>query len=155
LDNERERVVAEARKWLGTPYHHRGRVLGHGCDCAQLVAASFAAAGLIEYVEPKVYSKDWHLHRGEEKYIAEVERYFRRVGDDDRPVAKRPEGASYQPGDVLMFRLGRTFSHSAIITRWPFIIHASAPAIMVEEVDIRGTPMELLPTRVYSYWRDQ
>lgn len=29
----REQVVAEGRKWLGTPFAHQGRLLGVGCDC--------------------------------------------------------------------------------------------------------------------------
>ena len=157
MDNEqltRDRIVFEARQWLGTPYHHRGRVKGAGCDCAQLVAASYAAAGVIPYIEPKVYPKDWHLHRGEEQYIAEVEQYLVRVDDDDRSFNERPRDASYEPGDVLMFRMGRTFSHSAIVTQWPYIIHASAPSILVEEVRIYGTTMARLPTRAYTFRRD-
>ena len=30
---ERENLVAEALTWLGTPYHHAGRVKGGGTDC--------------------------------------------------------------------------------------------------------------------------
>lgn len=154
MDDARSRIVAEARKWLGTPYHHRGRVLGHGCDCAQLVAASYASAGIIPYIEPQVYPKDWHLHRGEERYITEVEKYLVRVDDDERSIDDRPRSLLCEPGDVLMFRMGRTFSHSAIVTDWPYIIHASAPSILVEEVRIYGTMMARLPTRVYTFRRD-
>ena len=32
-----EQVVAEARRWLGTPYQHQARVLGVGVDCAGLI----------------------------------------------------------------------------------------------------------------------
>ena len=42
----REMIVAEARKWLGTPFHHQGRVMGHGVDCAGLVACVGKALGL-------------------------------------------------------------------------------------------------------------
>ena len=30
---ERERLIAEAKEWLGTPYHTAGRIKGAGCDC--------------------------------------------------------------------------------------------------------------------------
>ena len=30
-------VVRMARTWLGTPYHHQGRVKGAGVDCGGLV----------------------------------------------------------------------------------------------------------------------
>ena len=150
---ERARVVASAREWLGTPYHHRASVKGHGCDCAQLLVNAFAGAGLMDLFEPAVYSMDWHLHRGEEKYLGEVEQRLHRVDDDERPYVSRPKGTSFEPGDVLMFRLGRTFSHSAMVTQWPYVIHAYAPSQIVEEVDMRGTPLDSRPLRVYTFWR--
>lgn len=33
----RRDVSTEARRWVGTPYHHEGRVLGQSCDCIGLV----------------------------------------------------------------------------------------------------------------------
>lgn len=151
-DEERQRLVAAARTWLNTPYHHRGRVKGVGCDCAQLIAASLHESGLHDYIEPKVYTRDWHLHRGEEKYLAEVEAVLSLVDDDTTPVAKRPTLPSYRPGDVIMFQLGRVYSHSAMVTEWPFIIHAYAGSRIVEESSIIGTPLAYRPIRVYSLW---
>lgn len=150
---QRLRVVEEARKWLGTPYHHRASVQGHGCDCAQLLVRAFSGAGLIEYFVPAVYSMDWHLHRSEEKYLAEVEKILHRVSDDDTPQYLRPT-QEFLPGEVLMFRLGRTYSHSAMVTEWPRVIHAYAPSRMVEESSIRGTPMSCRPMLSYTFWRD-
>ena len=43
---ERAAVVAEAKAWLGTPYHHRAKLKGVGVDCAQLPIAIYAAVGL-------------------------------------------------------------------------------------------------------------
>lgn len=152
--SQRLRVVEEARKWIGTPYHHRASVKGHGCDCAQLLVNAFSAAGLIEHFNPAVYSMDWHLHRGEEKYLGEVERLLTRVDDDCRSILERGPDVHFEPGEVLMFRLGRTYSHSALVTEWPYMVHAYAPAHVVEECRIFGTPMASRPTLVYSYWRN-
>ena len=33
----RARIVATARSWLGTPYHHQASLRGVGCDCLGLV----------------------------------------------------------------------------------------------------------------------
>jgi cell wall-associated NlpC family hydrolase len=33
----RTQIVAAARDWLGTPFHHQGRLKGVGVDCAGLV----------------------------------------------------------------------------------------------------------------------
>src|SRR4051812_20075207 len=138
---DRLALVASARTWLNTPYHHRGRVKGVGCDCAQLIAMAHCEAGLLPYIEPHVYSMDWHLHRGEEKYLTQVDQALTLVDDTLTPVVSRPATFQLLPGDVLMFRLGRTFSHSAMVTQWPRIIHAYAQSQIVEEVDINGTPM--------------
>lgn len=150
---ERAAVVAQARRWTGTPYHHRAHVLGGGVDCARLILEAFAGAGLEDHFDPGQYSPDWHLHRSEEKYAEVVESYMARIDFNELPLESRDFNTLvFLPGDVLMFRVGRTFSHGAIVTDWPFIIHAYFPSKMVEEVDMRGTPMAHKPMRAYSYW---
>lgn len=148
---QRAAVVAEARRWKGTPYHHRAHVLGAGVDCALLILEAFAGAGIEERFDPGQYNADWHLHRSEEKYLEVVERYMARVHANEAPLSLQPDFTAL-PGDVLMFRVGRTFSHGAIVTSWPFIIHAYYPSRIVEEVDIQRTPMAMRPMRLYSYW---
>ena len=150
-DQERLAVIQEARRWKGTPYHHRAHVLGVGIDCAQLLLQVFAAAGLIDDFDPEIYTCDWHLHRSEEKYLATIESYAHRTDDSELSLNNRPD-LFVETGDILMWRVGRTFSHSAIVINWPFIIHSYLPSMIVEEVDVRGTPMADRPMRVYSYW---
>jgi hypothetical protein len=29
--------IAQARTWIGTPFHHQGRLKGVGCDCLGLI----------------------------------------------------------------------------------------------------------------------
>ena len=43
----RAAVCSEARRWIGTPWHHRQRALGAGVDCAHLLIAVYAACGLL------------------------------------------------------------------------------------------------------------
>ena len=64
IDTERAAVVAEARQWLRTPYHHMGRVRGAGVDCATLLAEVYARAGMVEPVAIEFYPPDWHLQIG-------------------------------------------------------------------------------------------
>lgn len=151
---QRAAVVSEARRWLGTPYHHRASVLGVGVDCALLLREAFAGAGLITRFDPGHYTGDWHMHRGEEKYLATVEQYARLISPEGDPSVDDQE-IPYDPGDILLWRVGRTFSHSAMVTEWPFIIHSYLPAMMVEEVDVRRTPMSARPMRAFSYWGGQ
>ena len=42
----RAEVVAEARRWLGTPYQHQARLLGIGVDCAGVVTEVARALGI-------------------------------------------------------------------------------------------------------------
>ncbi len=43
----RETVVAQAREWLGTPYHHQARLRGVGVDCAGLVIGVARELGMV------------------------------------------------------------------------------------------------------------
>lgn len=43
----RAAVVAEARTWIGTPYHHQARVKGVGVDCAGVLIGVARALGIV------------------------------------------------------------------------------------------------------------
>lgn len=116
ITRQRQAVVAEALSWVGTPFHHQGTVKGVGVDCAQLLAECYQAAGLIAPPNAGPYPADWHLHRDAERYLQTV---FRDAVERP-PVAERTP----EPGDVVLFRFGRTFSHGAIVIDWPVIVHA-------------------------------
>jgi len=122
--DERQRVIAEARKWLGTPWHHNARVLGAGVDCAQLLVAVYHAAGLIPDIDAGEYAPDWALHRSEERFLAMVSKYAVPVD----------EGV---PGDVVMYRVGRAFSHGGIVVDERTIIHACRERreVCIDDVD--------------------
>ena len=51
---ERVAVVAAARSWLGTPYHHAADVKGRkgGVDCAMLLVRVYCDLGLVEPFDP-------------------------------------------------------------------------------------------------------
>jgi cell wall-associated NlpC family hydrolase len=109
--DERHALVTAAHGWLNTPYHHRARVKGAGVDCAQLLIGVYADAGLISAFDTGEYPPDWMLHREEERFLAWIDQYLVEV---EQPL----------PGDVAIWRFGRSFSHGAIVTYWPEFIHA-------------------------------
>jgi cell wall-associated NlpC family hydrolase len=132
---QRETVVATARSWLRTPYHHAARVKGAGVDCAMLLAEVYAEAGLIPRVEPEPYPPDWHLHRDRDRFLEWVNRFGQPTQDP-------------KPGDLAMYRFGRASSHGAIIVNWPEIIHA---------VRYRGVTLDTgesadLASRFVGFW---
>ena len=150
---ERDLVVAEARTWLGTPYGHNAAIKGGGVDCGRLIIETFVKVGLAAPVETGYYTHDWHLHRDEEKYLSFVETYMTRIDKEETSFQER-EGFLPLPGDLLVWRVGRTFSHGALVTKWPNIIHSYYPSRMVEEVELPNSPMAFRLMRQYSFWSD-
>lgn len=111
-DVQRAAVIAEAKTWIGTPYHHMGRVKGAGVDCAMLLAEVYERAGIVQHVDIPYYPSDWHLNRDVERYLGELVGHAHEVG--------RPP----QPADIVVVKFGRTYSHGAIVVAWPLCIHA-------------------------------
>ncbi|MDD5276734.1 MAG: NlpC/P60 family protein [Methylovulum sp.] len=113
MDARRQAVIAEAMTWQGTPWRHNESVKGEhgGVDCGQFPLAVYRDLGLIDNQAVDDYPIDWALHRSEERYLQIVERYCAPVAD---PL----------PGDLVVFKFGRTFSHGAIAVNYPHIIHA-------------------------------
>ena len=123
----RRAVIAEAETWLTTPFHHEARVRGVGVDCGQLLIAVYGALGYMP-ADYKLahYPADFAQHRGEEWYLGIVESFARRV---EAPL----------PGDVVLFKWGRSFSHGGIVVAWPEIIHAWIFTRNVMRIDTERT----------------
>lgn len=134
----RPRVIAEARTWLNTPYHHLADVKGVGVDCAMLLVSVYKATGLVPAgLDPRPYVPDWHLHRGEEKFLGWLAQH-------GTPV-ERP-----QPGDVAVWRFGRTYSHGAIVVdAQGGIVHAYKDASSVVLGSLHESALAQRPVR---YW---
>lgn len=111
-------VIKEANSWVGTPYHHHGRLKGVGVDCAMLLAEVFERAGVVPHVDPGVYPPQFGMHRSEEQFIGFVERYGQEV-------------MFPTPGGVVLFKYGRCFSHGGIVVENDLFVHAVLKAGMV------------------------
>ncbi|MGB6536640.1 MAG: hypothetical protein WBF58_11840 [Xanthobacteraceae bacterium] len=143
-DQQRAVVVAEARSWIGTPYHNCADVKGAGVDCGMLIVRVFVDTGLVAPFDPRPYPADWHLHRSEEKYLGFI---FERCAEVQAPG----------PGDVVVFRFGRCYSHGGIVTiAAPLTaLHAYHPARRVIEEPV--SPNAVLSERdraprFFSLW---
>lgn len=135
----RDRIVAEALTWEGTPYHQHGRVKGVGVDCAMLPACVYEAVGLAPYVNPK-YTHDWMMHQDSERYLEFV-----------LPYAREITRAQALPGDLILWRFGRTFSHSAIILKMPMALHAVLIGGAVVRVNVdQDTDLNSRPSRFFT-----
>jgi cell wall-associated NlpC family hydrolase len=141
---QRAAVVAEARTWLRTPYHHAADVKGHGVDCAMLLVRVYCDLGLIEKFDPRPYTKDWFLHHGEERYLGFL-------------LARSHEVRSPLEGDIVLFRIGRCFAHAGVVSRVDplTIIHAfSAVRCVVEDIIENNAELSarMKTARFASYW---
>jgi NlpC/P60 family putative phage cell wall peptidase len=144
VSQQRHRVVAEARRWIGTPYHNCADLRGIGVDCGMLIVRVFVDCGLCDPFDPRPYPPDWHLHRSDERYLGFV---FDRCREVDQA----------QPGDVMVFRYGRCYSHGAIVTRAAplTIVHAFWSARVVLEEELARNAQLADPARrrrAFSYW---
>ena len=103
---QRAAVVAEARRWIGTPYHHQADVLGAGVDCGMLLVRVYVDCGLVPAFDPRPYPVQWHLHRSDERYLGFL-------------IARGIEVEAPEPGDIVVWRIGRAYAHGGVVTGWP------------------------------------
>ena len=92
-ENLADRIVAEARSWIGTPYHHATSLKGIGCDCLGLVRGVWRAVLGPEPEAAGPYSPDWAEAGGEERLLWAARRHMVEI-----------DPADLAPGDVLLFR---------------------------------------------------
>ena len=141
---QRAAIAAEARKWIGTPYHDNGDIRGVGVDCGMLLVRVFVDLGLVPPFDPRPYPRDWMMHNDEEKYLGWVKE---NCGEVETP----------QAGDIAVFRFGRCYSHGGIITgaEPPTLVHAYAMAQVVLEERIAQNGALTRPVRkvrFFSLW---
>ena len=124
-------VVAEARRWLGTPFHHQARLRGVGCDCGGLVGGVAVSLGLVDPrwgaatfdVEFAGYGRQ--PHAGLLRIVCD--RFMRAI-----------QTVEAQPGDVLLMSFaGGAPQHLGIIADYRHgghsLVHALATAGRVVE----------------------
>lgn len=93
MADARAALVAEARRWIGTPYRHQASVLGAGCDCLGLIRGLWRARHGTEPETLPPYGPDWAEADGVEALWQGLRRHL------------RPAPGDPAPGDVLLFRM--------------------------------------------------
>lgn len=123
MSGTRRRVVAIARRWLGTPYHHQASCIGVGTDCVGLIRGIHRELAGADVIEPVAYTRDWADTTGAETLIAAARRHLVEIGP-----------AAAQPGDVLVFRYraGLPAKHAGLLATSATMIHAMEGAPVAE-----------------------
>ena len=108
-------IVAQARLWLGTPFHHQASACGIGTDCLGLIRGIWRTLYGAEPESVPAYAPDWAEATGRETLLDAAR----------RSLVEIPK-AQAQPGDVLFFRLKPNGSvrHCGILSEGDHMIHA-------------------------------
>ena len=104
---ERQRIVEEARTWIGTPFHHAASVKGIGVDCLGLVRGVWRSLVGPEPRSIPVYGPRWVWDEPSDPLRNAMQDFF---------VARKR--SCLGDGVIALFRLnlGAPASHLGIIT---------------------------------------
>lgn len=108
-------IIAEARRWIGTPYVHQASVRGTGCDCLGLIRGIWRAVIGPEPELPPAYTPDWGEVDRTEYVLLAAGRHLQPL-----PVSDA------RPGDVIVFRWRQRSiaKHMGILTAPAHLVHA-------------------------------
>lgn len=119
----RAAVVAEARRWLGTPWVHQHRTHGVGVDCAGLVIGVARELGLVA----PDFDFGGYGRQPDGTLLAVCDTHMRRI-----------PRAALQPGDVLVLAMKDQPQHMGIVGDYRHgglsIIHSCAPCTGIGRV---------------------
>ena len=91
---QEERIIAEARAWIGTPYRHQASIKGAGTDCLGLLRGIWRTVLGSEPEPVPPYTEDWAEPARREVLFEAAERWL-----------LRKSIAEVARGDVLLFRM--------------------------------------------------
>jgi len=143
---QRKAVIEEAMSWIGTPYMQLGNHKGYNIDCSMLLVRCWVDTGVFEPFDPRPYPPEWHLHKSEERYLAWMEALSEEVSEP-------------KPGDVVLFRFGRCFSHGGIYVGDGNIVHAFVYEGFCTKTEITSTQLmymsngvDIRPKKYFDIW---
>lgn len=139
---QRAAVVAEALEWVRTRYQNGARIKGVAADCT-FVSVVYENAGVVPHIPIAPYSPQAHMHRAASAYHDIVAGHGREIDEADA-----------LPGDLVLYWVGRAFSHSGIIVPpgWPDIVHASQPDRCILTARGDQPPLDRFKRKFFTLW---
>ena len=126
----RDKIVAAARAWIGTPWQHQASLKGVATDCVGLIRGVYEDVTGRPVVGSWDYPATWHLFKADERLAGELAAYV-------QPIDK----SEARPGDILTFGFGKGPAHHLGIMATPTtFVHAWADVNNVTE------------TRLSDFW---
>lgn len=110
----RAAIIAEAKRWVGTPFLHQAAVKGVGCDCLGLVRGVWQTVSKAS-ISLAPYAQNWA-----EKGGSEI------LHDGLLAHGVKIDPSQSRPGDVVLFRFRADYpcSHVGLIMPNAKLIHA-------------------------------
>jgi cell wall-associated NlpC family hydrolase len=150
-----EQIVTQARTWLGTKYHHQGRLKKSargpgGVDCIGLIIGLIDEMGIQDGNDHSLVAADefnYSMYPERGRLVDSISKHLRDVPLDQRRI-----------GDVLLFRTFRDPQHVGLLTEYPSggagLIHCNSSAGQVVEQPLSDTWLRML-THVYRFKKKQ
>jgi len=141
-DEVRKAIIEEALTWCNTPFHDRAGIKNVGVDCAYLPIRVLNSVRFLpeEIPDPDPYSPQIMLHSKEELYLPIVKKYMHEIQESE-----------VKPADFVLYRVGHSFSHGAIVIEWPnFVIHPVRDRGVIGSHGIEEGFLRRRPRRFFS-----
>lgn len=154
FEDKTELLFGELESWLGTPYRHYCGIKQKGSDCIHFVVK------VIEQLKANqgrnliipFYSKDWHLHRGEELLITQIEKqlFVEKIAWKNE-TGKLSFSENVGNGDIVLFRFGRLSSHCGIYCR--NLVYQTLNNCGVEKLSFSDSNFKKRITHIYKIYK--
>ena len=147
----RQAIIKEALSWRFTPYSDHNGVKGVGCDCAYFPLRVFQAVGLIDknYSIPYYSPQQWlnsksqidkmHLRVEDTTYLDIVKSLFCEISLTEA-----------LPGDLMLTQVVASWTHGAIIIRWPRVMHSVVGYGVIDSDAIKAGFWATAPKRFFT-----
>ncbi|MDA0307505.1 MAG: NlpC/P60 family protein [Proteobacteria bacterium] len=150
-----QQIIEQARTWLGTKYHHQGRLKKSargfgGVDCIGLVIGIIDELGIQDGDENSLVAADetnYSMYPEQGRLVSSIQKHLREVPKEQMRV-----------GDVLLFKTFKDPQHVGLLSEYPSggvgLIHCNSSAGKVVEQPLAETWMRML-THVYRFKNKQ
>ena len=123
-------IVSQAKTWIGTKFHHQGRIKNHGVDCLGLIVGVAKELNLISKDEKTLLHKLDKINYG---HLPDTDALYNCLSNHLTEIPKD----QLKAGDIILMVFDKHPQHLGIVYNYDEtnlgIIHSYAPAKKVVE----------------------
>ena len=140
-------IVSEARRWIGTPFHHQARIKGKGCDCLGLIVGvakelklKDKQGKLLSYHDECNYSRQPNCTHLIDKLSSLL---------DQIPIA------DLRPGDIGVFKIGENPQHLAILSEYSIPSNNTGSGLELGMIHSYAIAKRVVEHRMDDEWKSK